>query len=155
MKVEFGFAARLLTAAAIAFGVAATGGPALADQEIEVTIDFAKLVKLDTRPDTVVIGNSGISDAVLDKTLSTIVLTGKAAGVTNLIVLDDEGGEAERFIVRVSSDTRELTTVFRGNQRQTFSCAPVCEQVISVGDEQRAFETAKTQIEGRQQFSDQ
>ena len=38
-------------------------------------------------------------------------------------------------IVRVSSDIRQLTTVFYGAQRQTFSCAPVCEQVISVGDD--------------------
>ena len=54
--------------------------------------------------------------------------------------------------MRVSSDIRQLTTVFYGSTRQTFSCAPVCEQVISVGDNKDKFETATAQIKTRKDF---
>ena len=85
--------------------------------------------------------------------LSIFVLTGKTAGTTNLIVLGREGDEILNVTLRVSSDIRQLTTVFFGASRQTVSCAPVCEQVISVGDDQTKFENANTQITTRQAFS--
>ena len=56
-------------------------------------------------------------------------------------------------MLRVSSNIQQLTTVFYGASRQTFSCSPTCEQVISVGDNPTKFENATTQIQGRQQFS--
>ena len=70
-----------------------------------------------------------------------------------MVSLDDGGGEILNTVVRVSSDIRQLTTVFFGPNRQTFSCAPVCEQVISVGDEQTRFQNATQQIQTRQELS--
>jgi Flp pilus assembly secretin CpaC len=81
------------------------------------------------------------------------VLTGKTAGTTNLIALDKDGTEILNTTLQVSSDVRQLTTVFYGAHRQTFSCAPVCEQVISVGDDPTKFDAAKEQITTRQQFA--
>jgi Flp pilus assembly secretin CpaC len=124
----------------------------MAAEMVEVTIDFAKVMRLSRPAETIVIGNPGIADASVEDE-STIVLTGKAAGVTNMIVLDKAGEEVLHTVVRVSSDVRQLTTVFKAGQRQTFSCSPVCEQVISVGDAQAAFEQATTQILGRTQFA--
>jgi Flp pilus assembly secretin CpaC len=127
-------------------------GPAVAAEEaVDVTIDFAKVVKLTQPADTIIIGNPGIADATMGDD-ETIVLTGKTAGTTNLIVLDASGGEVLNAVVRVSSDIRELTTVFYGASRQTFSCNPVCEQVISVGDNKDVFETATGQINTRKEF---
>lgn len=129
-----------------------TVGPALAAGEpIDVTIDFAKLMKLTQPAHTVIIGNPGIADATVGDD-QTLVLTGKTAGTTNLIVLDQSGGEVMNVVLRVSSDIRQLTTVFYGASRQTFSCAPVCEQVISVGDNKDKFETATSQITTRKDF---
>ena len=80
----------------------------------------------------------------------------------DLIVLDKDGNEVTNAIVRVASDVRQLTTVFYGVprpkekqpfERHTFSCAPVCEKVISVGDAEQAFGTATAQIQGRTQFA--
>ncbi|WP_161141026.1 pilus assembly protein N-terminal domain-containing protein [Propylenella binzhouense] len=146
--------ARLVRRAArslVVAGALFAAGAARADT-IDVTIDFAKILKLDKPAATLVIGNPGIADATVgdDK---TVVLTGKAAGTTNLIILDDKGQEIANEIVRVSSDVRQLTTVFYGSKRQSFSCSPQCEQVISVGDEKEAFDRAKAQIQGRQEFS--
>ncbi len=81
------------------------------------------------------------------------MLTGKTAGTTNLIVLDVNGHEILNSTIRVSSDVHQLTTVFYGANRETFSCAPVCEQVISVGDEKDKFDNATAQIQTRQELS--
>lgn len=142
----------LIGAALLSIAAATASGAALAVELVDVTIDFAKVMKLSRPANTIVIGNPGIADATVEDE-STIVLTGKAAGVTNLIVLDSEGKEVTHTLVRVSSDVRQLTTVFKAGQRQTFSCSPVCEQVISVGDAPTAFEQATTQILGRTQFA--
>jgi Flp pilus assembly secretin CpaC len=133
----------------------AAGQPALAQavsDPIHLIIDFAKLLKLDEPPATIVIGNPGIADAAIGDD-RMIVLTGKSAGATNMIVLDARGNEIANTTLRVASDTRHLTTIFRGAKRQTYSCAPTCEQVIAVGDDEDAFATARQQIHLRQTFS--
>jgi Flp pilus assembly secretin CpaC len=151
MRFDLGRYGRGLIVAATACIGAATGGTA-ASEPIDVTIDFAKILKIDTPADNVFIGNPGIADAdFVDET--TLVLTGKTAGTTNLIVLDKDGNEVVDMEVRVSSDIRQLTTVFYGASRQTFSCAPVCEQVISVGDNKDKFEAATAQINTRKEFA--
>jgi Flp pilus assembly secretin CpaC len=132
--------------------VASAGGAAAADEPVDVTIDFAKVMKLDKPAHTIIIGNPGIADASVDDE-TTLILTGKTAGTTNLIVLDENGADVLNTVIRVSSDIQQLTTVFYGKNRQTFSCAPVCEQVISVGDEQTRFEAATQQIQTRQELS--
>ena len=152
MRSDLGISGRrlLMVAALWSLGAALTS-QSFAQQEIDVTIDFAKMIAIERPAHTVIVGNPSIADASLSDE-ETLVLTGKTAGTTNLIVLDDGGEEIINAIVRVSSDTRQLTTVFFGAQRQTFSCAPVCEQVISVGDDPTKFENATTQIQTRQQF---
>ncbi len=148
---QFSARARKAIGTAVFCAAASLANAALA-QAVDVTIDFAKILKLERPAETVVIGNPGIADAsVEDQT--TLVLTGKTAGATNLIVLDSEGKEIVNVVVRVSSDVRQLTTVFYGTQRQTFSCAPSCEQVISVGDAPDRFKTAKQQIDNRLEFA--
>ena len=143
---------KLISAALLALAAAAaTSGAALASN-VELTIDFATILKLDRPAATLIIGNPGIADATVQDE-KTVILTGKTAGSTNLIVLDEDGEEVANMTVRVSSDIRQLTTVFYGSKRQTFSCAPTCEQVISVGDNPEAFETAKSQIQNRTLFA--
>ena len=153
MKSRFGVFGRGLLGAAVVgvFSIVTSG--ALAAELIDVTIDFAKVMKLDRPAATIVIGNPGIADASVEDE-QTVVLTGKAAGTTNLIVLDEEGKEIMNSTVRVSSDVRQLTTVFYGAQRQTFSCSPACEQVISVGDDNdRLHERHRRRSRPGQQFA--
>lgn len=142
---------RLLSALASACVLMAAQS-ALAADVVDVTIDFAKVMKLDAPADTIVIGNPGIADATIQDE-DTLVLTGRSAGTTNMIVLDKDGKELVDAVVRVSSNVRQLTTIFYGSNRQTFSCAPTCEQVISVGDSDEAFGRATSQIQTRSQFS--
>jgi len=152
MRIDLGACARGLVVAAFAWAASAGGAAAAADDMVDVAIDFAKVMKLDKPAHTIIIGNPGIADASIDDE-TTLILTGKTAGTTNLIVLDEGGTELLNTQVRVSSDVRQLTTVFYGKSRQTFSCAPVCEQVVSVGDEQARFDAATQQIQTRQELS--
>ena len=144
------YARRLATAAAFSLGVSFAGHASA--EIIDVTIDFAKLLTVPRPAATIVVGNPGIADAAVEDE-TTLVLTGRAAGTTNLIVLDEKGQEMTNATVRVSSNVQQLTTIFFGRQRRTYSCAPTCEQVISVGDDQGSFETATQQIQTRQQFA--
>jgi Flp pilus assembly secretin CpaC len=146
------FGRRLIGAAAIALSTMMASAAAHAEGIIDVTIDFAKVMKLERPAATIVVGNPGIADATVEDE-TTVVLTGRTAGTTNLIVLDDKGQEIVNSAVRVSSNVQHLTTVFYGGDRHTFSCAPTCEQVISVGDEPTSFQNATQQIQTRQQFA--
>jgi Flp pilus assembly secretin CpaC len=143
---------KLMRVAFLGLAIASVSPAAYAAELLDITIDFARVLTLPRPAETIVVGNPGIADAtVQDET--TLVLTGKAAGSTNLIVLDGDGKEIANSTVRVSSNTQQLTTVFYGGERQTYSCASTCEQVISVGDEKVAFENATTQIQTRAAFA--
>ncbi|WP_274630480.1 pilus assembly protein N-terminal domain-containing protein [Arvimicrobium flavum] len=94
--------------------------------DISVQLNQAKIVKLSRPADTIVIGNPQIADAsVQDAT--TIVLTGKGFGSTNLVVLDDTGAPIVDEQVVVSRDEASTIRVFRRASMQTLSCTPNCE----------------------------
>ena len=100
--------------------------PALADTGIKLMMNEAKIVKLARPADTVVIGNPEIADAAVQDA-STIVLTGKGFGVTNLVVLDIDGEpvvDEEVFVAR--QDARSVR-IYRRDTVQTLSCTPYCE----------------------------
>ncbi len=138
---------------AVAVGlIALTASAATASdykETVRVTIDFAKIIKLDEPAATVIVGNNGIVEAAIEDD-KTMILTGQAPGSTNIIVMDADGNQVENVRVVVATDTRELTTVYQGVERQSFSCQPRCEQVAVIGDDQDAFVSALSQIFGRQ-----
>ncbi|MDQ6435756.1 pilus assembly protein N-terminal domain-containing protein [Mesorhizobium sp. LHD-90] len=100
--------------------------PAQADGGIEVVMNQAKIVKLARPADTIVIGNPGIADAAVQDS-TTVVLTGKGFGVTNLVVLDEEGNAIVDEQVTVARQTASSVRVYRRAEIQTMSCTPFCE----------------------------
>ena len=117
----------LLRAGLLACGVLATAGlPAWAGSGIEVMVNQAKIVKIARAADTIVIGNPAIADAsVQDAT--TIVLTGKGFGVTNIVILDSDGTPIVDEQVTVSRHTASSVRIYRRSSVQTLSCTPYCE----------------------------
>lgn len=95
---------------------------------VGVTLDFAKILTFKQPARTIIIGNPGIVDGTLSDE-NTIVLTGKAIGTTNMIVLGEGGQEIANFTVNVGANTRQLTTIYHGTTLQTFSCAGPCRPV--------------------------
>lgn len=104
----------------------ALAGAALAESGITVEMNQAKIVKLARPADTIVIGNPAIADASVQDS-STIVLTGRGFGVTNLVVLDQEGLPIVDERVIVSRQFDRSVRVYRRSQVQTLSCTPYCE----------------------------
>ena len=109
---------------AIAAAAAATL-PALA-AGIEVTMNQAKVVKLSRAADTIIVGNPEIADASVQDA-STVVLTGRGFGVTNLVILDEAGAPIIDEQIIVTRSTAETVRIYRRANVQTLSCTPYCE----------------------------
>lgn len=112
---------------------------ASADQGIEVTMNQAKILKLSRAADTIVIGNPEIADASVQDA-STVVLTGKGFGVTNLVVLDEAGAPIIDEQVTVTRSTASTVRIYRRAAVQTLSCTPYCESSYKT-DAERQSET--------------
>jgi hypothetical protein len=127
---------------------------ASAKDPISVTIDRAKVMRISAPAATVVIGNPAIADAnVQDR--QTLVITGKASGITNLVVLDAKGELIADEILNVEKPTAGYVTVQRGGSRYTYSCTPNCNAAIEPGDNTEYFGTANSQIHIRTGFGQQ
>lgn len=114
----------ILIAALLATAAFAT--PAMAGTGIAVTMNQAKIVKLSRPADTIVVGNPAIADAAVQDA-STIVLTGKGFGVTNLVVLDQDGTPIVDEQVTVVRQDASSVRIYRRAEIQTMSCTPYCE----------------------------
>ena len=99
---------------------------ASADTGVQVVMNQAKIVKVARPIDTIVIGNSAIVDAAVQNS-TTIVLTGKGFGSTNVVVLDEEGQAIVDQQVTVSRQESGSVRIYRRSQMQTLSCTPYCE----------------------------
>lgn len=114
---------------AFAWGLAAIVATPLsagAEGGIDVVINQAKIVKLARPADTIVIGNPAIADASV-KDSSTLVLTGKGFGVTNLVIMDEEGLPIVDEMVMVRRGDANSVQIYRRAELQTLSCSPTCE----------------------------
>ena len=100
---------------------------------IDVVVDQAKLVKVPEQVATIVVGNPLIADVALQPG-GTMVVTGKGYGTTNLIVMDRSGAILEERTILVEGSSHRLVTVFRGIDRETYSCTPVCQRRVTLGD---------------------
>jgi hypothetical protein len=128
---------RLLRASCLAALVLLTtpldGSRAAASDALRVFIDQSTLVKLPERVGTLVVGNPLIADVAIQQG-GTIVVTGKGYGATNLIALDRQGNVLLEKTVQVEAPRESVVTVFRGVNRETYSCLPNCERRITLGD---------------------
>ncbi|MGP4667949.1 pilus assembly protein N-terminal domain-containing protein [Agrobacterium pusense] len=102
--------------------------PGFAQEDIlRVSMNHARVLRLDRPVSKVIVGNSKVADAtVADAT--TIVLTGRSFGTTNLVLLDAEGNPIVDERILVSIDEGNTVRVFRQTERTVLSCTPNCEQ---------------------------
>ncbi|MBY8917280.1 pilus assembly protein N-terminal domain-containing protein [Nitratireductor rhodophyticola] len=127
MRAVFSKTGTALKTACLIAGLVALPGTAPANEAaIEVVMNQAKIVKLAREADTIVIGNPEIADAAVQDA-TTIVLTGKGFGVTNLVVLDLDGQPIVDEQVVVSRQSASSVRIYRRANVQTLSCTPYCE----------------------------
>jgi Flp pilus assembly secretin CpaC len=107
--------------------------PSPAAESIAVVVDQAKLVKLPEKVATIVVGNPLIADVSLQPG-NMMVVTGKGYGTTNVMALDREGSTLIDRMVQVEGPSDKLVTVYRGIDRESYSCTPICQRRITLGD---------------------
>ncbi|HWW48056.1 MAG TPA: pilus assembly protein N-terminal domain-containing protein [Xanthobacteraceae bacterium] len=137
------------TAAALALFAAApgwiVGASAATEDTINVVVDQAKLIKLPENVATIVVGNPLIADVSLQAG-GTVVVTGKGYGATNVIAVDRSGTVLIDRVIQVEGPAdSSLVTVYRGLNRESYSCAPSCEKRVTLGDEKGYFAGALEQ----------
>jgi hypothetical protein len=68
-----------------------------------------------------------------------VVVTGKGYGSTNMIAMDRAGGILADRSIQVEGPNDKLVTVFRGLERESYSCTPACQRRVTLGDGQNYF----------------
>ena len=133
----------LLTAAAV------LPRPAFAaEAPLNIVLDQATLMRLPEKVSTIVIGNPLIADVAVQSG-GLVVVTGKGYGATNLIVLDRAGTVLMERQVVVRGATDHTVSVYRGAERETYSCTPNCERRITLGDSLGYFTAVSGQTDAR------
>ena len=130
-----------LSKAVAAEGVSATAAGGM----IVVHLDQAKILKLPERTATLVIGNPLIADAVVQPG-GVVVITAKSYGATNLVALDRTGTTLLDSRIQVVTTAEKVVVVYRGVDRETYSCMPHCERRTTVGDTPVYFNANLAQI---------
>jgi len=109
---------------------------ASADEPIEVSLGLSKVIGPVAEMSTVIIGNDGVADVTIGGG-GTIILTGRSIGTTNMIILDETGGELLDSALHVVSQDRRPTTNIQvvkgvsGTQGYVCAAAAACIPVKS------------------------
>jgi putative type II/III system pilus formation protein len=137
----------VLGSVAVAFAAVIPPKPAIAAEPVTesvmsapvtVRLDQAKLFKLPERTTTLVIGNPLIADASVQPG-GVAVVTAKSYGMTNLVALDRTGATLAEYPIQVIGPGDAIVVIYRGVERESYSCAPVCEKRITLGDSAPIF----------------
>ena len=139
-RASFGF--RSLAVGILLCPAAAIAEPTA--DAVAVNVDQAKLVKLPARVATIVVGNPLIADVTL-QTGGVVVVTGKGYGATNFIAMDRSGEVLVDRVIQVEGPTDQLITVYRGIDRESYSCLPICQRRVTLGDSEGYFKSTMDQ----------
>jgi Flp pilus assembly secretin CpaC len=122
----------VLAAALIAAAILPAAAQDGSSGAVTVVLDQAQVMKLPDGVATLVVGNPLIADVSIQSG-GMVVVTGKGYGVTNLLALDRNGALLEQKTIQVQG-ARDAVVVYRGVERESYSCVPKCERRITLGD---------------------
>jgi Pilus formation protein N terminal region len=123
----------------LACTIAVTSISAANAETVNIILDQASILKLPEKVATIVIGNPSVADGSLQSG-GLLVVTGKGYGTTNALT---------EYALKVSAPKDGRVTIYRGVERETWSCVPNCERSVMLGDSQAYFETAVSQAGAR------
>jgi Flp pilus assembly secretin CpaC len=114
-----------LLAAALALQVA-PGARAANGGAIIVPLDHSVQIHVGGQARSVVVGNPGIADVtVVDS--HTLFVSGRASGVTDVAVVDEDGRILLHSEVQVAPSSSSVVAVWHGVNRADYACTPKCE----------------------------
>jgi len=102
-----------------------------AQSRLTISPGHAEIIRYKQEPGTVIIGDAEVAVASI-VTSDILVLTGLRAGVTNVIVLDDNGAQIDQIVLRVAMPGTTVI-VQRALKRQVLRCDPRCSPVDELG----------------------
>jgi Flp pilus assembly secretin CpaC len=137
-----------LVRAAVLVATVAAAAPGRAAEPITVMLDQATITKLPGRVATIVVGNPLIADVSVQPG-GLLVVTGKGYGTTNLIALDRAGAVLTERSIEVVGAQDTVVVVYRGVNRESYSCAPDCQRRITLGDSPEYFSQTISQTATR------
>ena len=129
----------LVSAVAAFMNLALATGSAAAESNISVYADQAKILKLNGKPSSVVIGNPTIADVSIQGEM--LAVHGRHFGSTNLIILDHQGNELAALLINVIRPDSNNVEMFKGGAegkmigKFSYICAPDCESIVMPGDD--------------------
>ncbi len=121
--------------------------------DIVVKYDQSQLLRLPRPASEIIIGNPVIADVSVQSG-NLLVVTGKAFGITNMIILDAQREVIFERRIMVKRDELRVVNLMRGAQRQTYNCTPQCNPTITVGDEKAYFDEISKAAERKSGMSD-
>jgi hypothetical protein len=107
--------------------------------DLVVRYDQSQLIRLPRPAADVIIGNPSIADVTIQGG-NLLVVTGKTFGITNIIALDAEGNVIQDQRVVVERDDQRMVVLYKGAQRESYSCTPTCSPTITIGDQSAYFD---------------
>lgn len=138
-------------ACCVSIGVAAPASaidqvpPGAVGEQIAVYLDQSRVLKLPEGTATLVVGNPLIADISVQAG-GVLVLTGKGYGVTNLIALNRSGTLLMEHPVQVLGPRDSVVSVYRGIERESYSCVPDCSRRVMLGDSAAFFSANMSQF---------
>jgi Flp pilus assembly secretin CpaC len=141
------YARALFAIGSFAVGILVCPAAALAgttDDIVAVNVDQAKLVKLPERVATIVVGNPLIADVTMQPG-GIIIVTGKGYGATNFIAMNRAGEVLVDRVIQVEGPTDQVVTIYRGVDRESYSCMPICQRRVTLGDGETYFKSTMDQ----------
>ncbi len=118
------------------------------DGPVMVTVDRAKVFRIEDGATAVIVGNPFIADVAMFDA-NTVVVTGKSYGTTNLVILDENNKPIVDEVITVRGSEDDVVSVYRKSARATLSCNPTCEPTLRLGDETGKFKEAAEQATAR------
>jgi Pilus formation protein N terminal region len=118
-----------------------------AGQPLVVRLDHTQVMTVARPPGTVVVGNPSIADVTIQG--DQLYLHARSFGSTNILVLDENGGQLADLDVTVQSGANNEVQVFKAGFSQTYVCAPDCESTLKIGDSNPYYEMVSKQQQKR------
>lgn len=115
---------------------------------MQVRLDEARVFRLGSPAQAIIVGNPSIADAVVHDS-STLIVTGRGFGTTNIIAIDRRGQLIFDRQVQVAQPRSAIVTVQRADSLETYVCAPECRPTTTTGDAARFFDPTLQQTTAR------
>ncbi len=127
----------------------ACGPASAANDDVDVTIDQAAIIRLERPAAEIIVGNPSIADVAVQSG-KVLVVTGKSYGRTNLIVIDADGKQVTNRALSVTEPGKGYVIVHRGASPYTYYCAPNCTPSLTVGDNPDWFDAIQKEVQSKQ-----